>query len=86
MNIPELFVVLMFMGKVSTDPNVSLAPQFATFHYANDENGQRLCDEERRDFNAVLVREHATGVGRFECQVLTSAQLNRIQPIINPPW
>jgi hypothetical protein len=85
MNAPDLFIVLMFMAKVSTDPNVSLAPQFATFHYANDADGERMCNGMRKDFNAVLVRERATEVGRFECHVMTSDQLEKIQPYIPTP-
>ena len=76
MDIPTLFYVLVFMGSVSTDPNVSLVQQFTTFHFANDDSGRRLCNEWRRDFNALLVRKNATALGRFECHVMTSEQLN----------
>jgi hypothetical protein len=83
MNAPTLYIVLMFMAKVSTDPNVSLAPQFATFHYANDTDGEQLCNHMRKDFNALLVRENATEMGRFECHVMTFDQLEKIQPSIS---
>jgi hypothetical protein len=45
MDIPALYVVLFFMGSVSTDPNVSLVQQSTTFHFSNDASGQKLCDE-----------------------------------------
>src|SRR5260370_4800692 len=49
MDIPALYVVLFFMGSVSTDPNVSLVQQSTTFHFSNDASGQKLCNEFRRD-------------------------------------
>jgi len=66
-------------GKMSVDPNVSLSPQFATFHYGNDEAGQRSCDELRKEFNAALKRQRYDA-GRFECHSMTSEQLEKIQP------
>lgn len=86
MDVQTLTVVLMFMAKVSTDPSVSLAPEFAAFHFGNDEDGQRLCEKMRKDFNAVLVREGAAeNLGRFECHVMTYEQLGKIQPVIHTP-
>jgi hypothetical protein len=41
MNIPTLLYVLVFMGSVSTYPNVSLVRQFTAFHFANDDSGKR---------------------------------------------
>lgn len=83
MNLPSLYVVLMFMGSVSVDPNVSLVPQFATFHFADDRSGQQICDLWRKQFNALMVRDHATALGRFECHVMTADELARWQP--TPP-
>jgi len=80
-----LCIVLMFMAVHSTDPNVSLAPEFGTFHYANDKDGERMCNGMRKNFNAALVRENATGLGRFECHVMTYDQLGKIQPYIATP-
>jgi hypothetical protein len=56
MDIPTLFYVLVYIGSVSTYPNASLVRQFMAFHFANDDSGKRLCNEWRRDFNALLVR------------------------------
>src|SRR5882757_8775341 len=36
MDIPALYVVLVFIRSVSTDPNVSLVQQSTTFHFSND--------------------------------------------------
>jgi hypothetical protein len=57
---PHLWMVLVFMARVSTDPNVSLQQGFTAFHFANDDAGKRLCDQWRRDFNRVIVERHAT--------------------------
>jgi hypothetical protein len=75
MGIPTLFYVLVFMGSVSADPNVSLVQQFTAFHFANDDSGYRLCNQWRKDFNELLVRRNATSLGRFECHVMTVEEL-----------
>ena len=71
-----LFTVLVFMGSVSIDPNVSLVKQFTAFHFPDDSSGRRLCDGWRKDLNKLLVQKHATAAGRFECHVMTSEQMD----------
>jgi hypothetical protein len=56
MDIPALYVVLVFMGSVSTDPNVSLVQQSTPFRFSNDASGQKLCNEFRRQFGVTRAR------------------------------
>jgi hypothetical protein len=80
MDIPALYVVLFFMGSVSTDPNVSLVQQSTTFHFSNDASGQKLCNESQRNLNAVIVRrEERNFWGRIECHVMTGEQVGAVR-------
>jgi hypothetical protein len=70
----SFYTVLVFMGIVSTDPHVSLEPEFMAFHYAMDDNGRNACDELRKEFNAALARLHYE-TGRFECQDMSGEKM-----------
>jgi hypothetical protein len=72
----NLFYCLVYMASVSTDPNVSLRQEFTTFNFEYSDSGKRICDEYRKGFNQALVKIHDAAGGRFECHVMTAAQID----------